>query len=371
VTNERETGAPAGVLMLAKGLGRGGTERLLCGTVRLLDPAAYRVEVAYLLPWKDALVPEVEAAGVPVQCLDAPHATSLAWLGRLRRLVRQRDIALVHTHMPAPAVAARLALPGRTPAFVHTEHNLWDRYRPATRWANRLTYGRNSAVIAVSRSVGDARPAPEVVVHGVDAPAGPPGEPAAARALLGLDGDGPVVGTVGNFTAKKDHATLVRAVARMGGDVRLVLVGLGPLEDDLRALAAREGLEERVTFAGSRGDVAALLPALDVFALSSRYEGLPIALLEAMAAGRACVATAVGGVPEVVSDGMDGVLVAPGDPDALARALTAVVDDPARRAELGRRAAARAEDFRLDAAVARIEAIYERVLARRPAARPA
>jgi glycosyltransferase involved in cell wall biosynthesis len=375
VTSERERGGPAGVLMLAKGLGRGGTERLLCGSVRLLDPARYRVEVAYLLPWKDALVPEVEAAGVPVHCLDAPHATSVAWLGRLRRLVRERDIALVHTHMPAPAVAARLALPGRAPAFVHTEHNLWDRYRPATRWANRLTYGRNAAVIAVSaavaRSVGGTRPAPEVVVHGVEPPAGPPTGPAEARSRLGLDGSGPVVGTVGNFTAKKDHATLVQALSALPADVRLVLVGLGPLEADLRALVAREGLAEQVTFAGSRDDVAALLPAFDVFALSSRYEGLPIALLEAMAAGRPCVATSVGGVPEVITDGEDGVLVPPDDPAALAAALTALLDDPARRTELGRRAAARAEDFRLDAAVARIEAVYDRVLARTPAARPA
>ncbi|HEY7069624.1 MAG TPA: glycosyltransferase [Acidimicrobiales bacterium] len=375
MTSERERGGPAGVLMLAKGLGRGGTERLLCGSVRLLDPARYRVEVAYLLPWKDALVPEVEAAGVPVHCLDAPHATSVAWLGRLRRLVRERDIALVHTHMPAPAVAARLALPGRAPAFVHTEHNLWDRYRPATRWANRLTYGRNAAVIAVSgavaRSVGGTRPAPEVVVHGVEPPAGPPTGPAEARSRLGLDGSGPVVGTVGNFTAKKDHATLVQALSALPADVRLVLVGLGPLEADLRALVAREGLAERVTFAGSRDDVAALLPAFDVFALSSRYEGLPIALLEAMAAGRPCVATSVGGVPEVITDGEDGVLVPPDDPAALAAALTALLDDPARRTELGRRAAARAEDFRLDAAVARIEAVYDRVLARTPAARPA
>ena len=108
-----------------------------------------------------------------------------------------------------------------------------------------------------------------------------------------------------------------------------------------------------------------------MFALSSRYEGLPIALLEAMAAGRACVATRVGGVPEVITDGVDGVLVPPGDHDALARAVTTVLDDPARGDDLGRRAAARAEDFRLDAAVTRIEAVYDRVLARSPAARPA
>jgi glycosyltransferase involved in cell wall biosynthesis len=376
VTSEREDGRATRVLMLAKGLGRGGTERLLCGTVRLLDRDAYDVEVAYLLPWKDALVGEIEAAGVPVHCLDGPRATSVAWLGRLRRLVRDRNIDVVHTHMPLPAVAARLALPGRHPAFVHTEHNLWDRYRPATRWANRVTYGRNAAALAVSAAVAASvrapLPRPEVVVHGVEV--APPAVPAAAaRAALGLDGDGAgslVVGTVGNFTAKKDQATLVRAVGRVPG-ARLVLVGSGPLEHDLRALVAHDGLAERVTFAGSRGDVADLLPAFDVFALSSRYEGLPIALLEAMAAGRPCVATRVGGIPEVVTDGVDGVLVPPEDPDALADALSALAADPDRRAALGSAAVTRAGDFRLDAAVERIAAVYDRVTGRaRAAAEP-
>jgi glycosyltransferase involved in cell wall biosynthesis len=384
VTSERESGGPVGVLMLAKGLGRGGTERLLAGTVRLLDPARFRVEVAYLLPWKDALVGEIEAAGVPVHCLDGPRPTSVAWLARLRRLVGDHDIDLVHTHMPAPAVAARVALPGRRPAFVHTEHNLWDRYRPLTRWANRATYGRNAAVVAVSAAVADSvrarRPVPEVVVHGVDAPDAPdapapePPDPAAARRRLGIDGAGPVIGTVGNFTAKKDHAGLVRAFARLAaGDpgAVLVLVGAGPLEDDLRAQVDAVGLAGRVVFAGSRGDVPDLLAAFDVFVLSSRYEGLPIALLEAMAAGRACVATDVGGVPEVVTDGVDGVLVPPGDPDALAAALAAVAGDADRRATLGAGAEQRAADFRLDAAVACLAAVYDRALGRRPDPAPA
>jgi len=354
------------VLMLTKGLGRGGTERLLCGTVRLLDRAAYDVEVAYLLPWKDALVGEIESAGVPVHCLDGRRATSVAWIGRLRRLVRERDVDLVHTHMPLPAVAARLALPGLRPAFVHTEHNLWDRYRPATRWANRVTYGRNAAAVAVSGAVAASvrapRPVPEVVFHGLDAPVGS-ADPAAARRALGLDLDEPVIGTVGNFTAKKDQATLVRALDRIPG-ARLVLVGTGPQEGDLRKLVADRGLADRVTFVGSRDDVAALLPAFDVFALSSRYEGLPIALLEAMAAGRACVATSVGGVPEVVTDGVDGVLVPPGDADAFAAALAGLLADPDRRVALGEKAAARSGDFRLDVAVGQLAAIYDRVTAR-------
>ena len=376
--------------MLSKGLGRGGTERLLAGTVRHLDRERFEVEVAYLLPWKDAFVTEIEAAGVPVHCLDARRQSSVGWLRRLRRLVREREIDLVHTHMPLPAAAARLALRGDRPAFVHTEHNMWGRYRLPTRLANRLTYGRNSGVIAVSDGVAGSilSPVPvEVVTHGIDVERLRPAEAearATARAALGLAPDAPVVGTVGNFTAKKDQATLLAAAAMVAGDhpgLRLVLVGSGPLEDELRSRAEELGLGEAVLFAGSRDDVFELLPAFDLFALSSRFEGLPIALLEAMASGVPPVVTRVGGIPEVVTDGgdaadaataarADGVLVEPGDPEALATALGKLLADPVRRAELGARAAGRAAAFDLAHAVRRIEAVYGRALAGGPGGTP-
>ncbi|MGH9120045.1 MAG: glycosyltransferase [Acidimicrobiales bacterium] len=369
--HERKADGRVGVLMLTKGLGRGGTERLLDGAVRLLDSSRFRVEVAYLLPWKDAFVADIEAAGVPVRCLDARRPTSVAWLGALRRLVRDHDIEVVHTHMPLTAAAARLALPGGRPVFVHTEHNLWDRYRRPTRWANRLTYGRNAAVIAVSdgvaRSVRSRGVPVEVITHGVDARAIRTGDEARrrARAELGLGRDEPVVGTVGNFTAKKDQASLLLAFAALVGDhprARLVLVGSGPLEAELRQRAEALGLAGATIFAGSRHDVLELLAGFDVFALSSRFEGLPIALVEAMATGLACVATTVGGIPEVITDGVDGLLVAPGDADALATALGKLLDDDGLRSELGHRAEGRSRDFQLAAAVHRIERVYERVL---------
>jgi glycosyltransferase involved in cell wall biosynthesis len=368
--------SPVRVLVLAKGLGRGGTERLIVGAARHLDRSQFELVVAYLLPWKDAFVADIEATGTEVVCLDAPRPTSVAWLPRLRRLVRERAIDVVHTHMPLPAVAARLALPGRRPAFVHTEHNMWDRYRRPTRWANAATYRRNARVIAVSDGVaGSIRSSVpvEVVVHGTDPSLAVTGEAAraAARADLGVAPDARVVGSVGNFTAKKDQATLLRAVAEVpaadlggGGDAVLVLVGLGPLEGELRALARDLGIAERVVFAGSRDDVFALLPALDVFALSSRFEGLPIALLEAMASGVAPVATRVGGIPEVINDGRDGVLVDPGDPTGLAAALTRVLGDDDERARIGACARARAGDFDLVHAVRRAEEIYRQALGR-------
>jgi glycosyltransferase involved in cell wall biosynthesis len=365
-------GDPVGVLMLTKGLGLGGTERLIAGAVRHLDPARFRAEVAYLLPWKDALVDEIRHDGVPVHCLDARHATSVAWIARLRQLVRSHDIGIVHTHMPVPAVAARLAFGAHGPAIVHTEHNLWGRYRPATRWANRATYGRNDAVIAVSDGVAasiKSRVPVDVVLHGVEAchVRREPGARSAARASLGLGADEPVIGTVGNLTTKKDHETLLRAIALAREAVpaiRLVLVGSGPLDAEIHRHIAALGLDDSVILTGSRDDVPDLLPGFDVFALSSRFEGLPIALLEAMATGLACIATTVGGIPEVVTDGHDGLLVDPGDPAGLAAAVVALLDDPRRREELGHNAAERAGQFDLTTAVRRIERVYDEALGR-------
>ncbi|MFF0298207.1 glycosyltransferase [Kitasatospora sp. NPDC004614] len=360
------TGRPARVLWLAKGLGRGGAEQLLVNCARHADRSRYAIEVAYVLPHKDALVPALAAAGLPVHCLGA--APARRWPLRLRALLAERRYDLVHTHMPVPAVAARL-LPGRR-KLVHTEHNLWERYRLPTRWANALTYGRNDAVIAVSHAVaaGIERRRPgdwlTVVHHGPDlgdAPSGPAAR-RAARAELGLPEDALVIGTVGNLTAKKDQATLLAAFAllrREHPNSRLVLVGSGPLEAQLRERAG-----EGVLFAGSRGDVPALLPGLDVFCLSSRQEGLPVALMEAMTSGLPSVVTRVGGMPEVLDDGVEGRLVPPGDPAELVTALKELAADPGLRARMGAAARERSKSFDVAGAQRAIERVYARVLAR-------
>jgi glycosyltransferase involved in cell wall biosynthesis len=220
----------------------------------------------------------------------------------------------------------------------------------------------------VARSIRSRRAPIEVVTHGVDPGRARRGAAACdrARAELGLEPGDAVIGTVGNFTAKKDQASLLRAMAAVVRDhprARLVLVGSGPLEAELKHTASDLGLADRAVFAGSRHDIVDLLPGFDVFALSSRFEGLPIALLEAMATGLACVATRVGGVPEVVTDGRDGILVEPGDPDALATALGKLLGDENLRGDLGRRAARRSEDFQISAAVHRLERIYLRAVA--------
>ena len=366
----------SGVLILIKGLGRGGAEQLLLSGVPYLDTGRYRYQFAYLLPWKDSLVPELRAAGPTVHCLDG--ASGAGWAGRLRSLIRREGIGVVHAHSPVAAAGAR-AVAGRRTRVVYTEHNLWGRYHPATYAANLVTFPRNDHVFAVSETVrasirypGPLRllpmPPVETLHHGLD-PAALPAPVQGhdgVRAELGLPADAPVVGSVANFKAAKDHATLLRAAVQVREavpSVRFVLVGQGPLEAETRRLAGELGLDQTVVFAGFRPDATRLMAAFDAFALSSTYEGLPIALIEAMATGCPAVVTRVGGTPEVVADGVHGYLVPPKDPAALAAGLTRLLGDRSLRAGMGAAAAGRAQDFDIRRAVRRMEQVYARLLA--------
>jgi glycosyltransferase involved in cell wall biosynthesis len=211
----------------------------------------------------------------------------------------------------------------------------------------------------------------EVIRNGVDverAPYGPEAR-AAARRRLGVADEELLVGCVASLYPKKDHRSLIEAFARLEPArlrAQLVMVGSGPLEADLRARAAQLGLANRVMFVGSVPDPPALLPGFDVFALSSRYEGLPNALLEAMAAGLPAVATDVGGVAEVLEDGVSGLLAPAGDVPALAAALDRLLQDGQLRLEMGRRARELAGRFDIREVTRRTSEVYERVLVSHP-----
>jgi glycosyltransferase involved in cell wall biosynthesis len=368
------------VLWLTKGLGLGGAERLLSLMAPRLDRDDFTVEVAYVLPWKDAFVPDLERAGIRTISLGAARTAETAWPRRLRTLLRDGRYAIVHTHSPVPAALARVSVRAAS-RLVHTEHNLWDRYRWPTFAANSLTYARNDAVLAVSDGVAASivrprwsrfgpMPPVETLLHGVEPGSVPRGPEARARArhLLELADRTPVVGCVANFTPKKDHAGLLVAIGevrKLVPDVVLILVGSGPLEAELRARVRERDLEGTVRFLGSRDDVLELLPGLDLFVLGSRFEGLPISLLEAMSAEIAVVATSVGGVPEAVTDGVEGTLVAPGRPQELAAAIAYLLREPGRRATLAAAAADRVRaDFSIERAVLRTERLYRQLLER-------
>ncbi len=324
------------VLHLIKGLGPGGAERLLVNQARALagDDGDLRIQVAYLLPGKDQLVPELEAAGWETTCLGSGRVWDLRWAWRFRRQVRGGAIDVVHGHSPLVSSVARLVLatvpPGRRPASMYTEHNEWGRHRRLTRLLNRITIGREDRVLAVSSGVRESMPAGldvEVLRHGIDvaAVAAHAADRDAVRAELGLEADHVVVGIVANVRREKRYDVLLDAAARVvarNDRVRFVAVGQGPLEDEVADQHRRLELGDRFQLLGYRTDATRVMSGFDLFTLTSDHEGLPVALMEAIALGLPVVATHVGGIAEAL-EGSDAILVEPGDVDALAAAYLA------------------------------------------------
>jgi glycosyltransferase involved in cell wall biosynthesis len=370
--------APIRVCWVVKGLGPGGAERLLVSAASAHDRDMFEFEVVYLLPWKDHLVAELTALGVRCTCLGVRTEYDLRWAARLRALLMARLPDVVHMHSPYAASVTRLVvrtLPsGVRPALVSTEHNPWRTFKTPTRYANALTAPLDDVVFAVSNETRDSmwslrRKRTEVLVHGIDVAAVKKlrAERDDVRRELGVDTAMPLVGTVANYHPKKDWPNLLHAarlLADRGVELRVCAVGQGPLEDNVKALHRELHLDDVVTLTGYRPDAARLMAGCDVFALSSRWEGLPVALMEASALGLPIVATRVGGVADTFHDGIDAVLVPPGSPRALADGIERVIEDPLLRARLHAAASAHAVDFEIERAANRIESVYRSLVER-------
>jgi glycosyltransferase involved in cell wall biosynthesis len=372
------------VLVLIKCLGYGGAEQLLVHMMRHRDRERFDYEVAYVLESENELVPEVEAAGVPVHSLGARSNRDLSWTLRLRALLLGGNYDIVHFHLPYAAVFGRMAaitLPRRRrPALVSTEHTLWNRLALIWRVSNRATIGLDDRVLIVSEAARRTLPRTlqqrvQVVVHGIEP------DPVRAtmqqrealrrdvRAEFGLE-DGEVLAlTVANLRPEKGHDILLRA-ARLTADrlvpVRFVAAGQGPMRGELEAQHRQLGLGERFVFAGERSDVLRLLAGADLFVLPSRQEGLPVVIMEATTAGVPLVVTAVGELPLLFTDGVDALVVPPDQPEALARAVAALAGDAELRARLACGSRARSELFDVTRCVGEIEDVYDEVRPAQP-----
>lgn len=327
--------------------GVGGQERVALDLAIGQRARGHRVSVISLAPQPaGAMAIEFEDAGVRVGHVPKRDGLDPTLVPRLARALRGYRSDVVHTHNPLPLIygapAARLA----GAAAIHTKHGANPGsagHRILRRAAAQLTH----AFVAVSgtteaqaRELHDA-PARRIctIPNGIrlDRYAPDPEARAAARVELGL-GDAWVVGTVGRLDPWKNQALLVRAMApHLSSAVRLVIVGDGDSRDEVEAAIAALPDPRWVVMTGKRMDVPSLVHAFDVFALSSRTEGLPLVVPEAMAAALPIVATAVGGLPEVVLDGWTGRLV-PVDEAALSAALGQLVDDHEAARAMGRRA---------------------------------
>jgi glycosyltransferase involved in cell wall biosynthesis len=323
------------VLILIKGLGIGGAERLIAEGAAHWDRDRFDYRVAYLLPWKDQLVAEIAGHGVSVDCLGSERGLGLIAYRRLRAVVSEWAPDLIHAHLPSSGILARL-VNGRP--VVYTEHNIAASYRQPTRSVNRFTYSRNAAVIAVSEAVADSLagypgPTPIVIPNGVSVSVSA-AEIEEIRTELGVQPEQSLVVHVGNIRPHKGHENLIAATALLvAEDPNVLVVSVGAEKHDgdlarVRESAIAAGVSEHIRFMGRCENARSFLAAADVVVNPADVEGLPLAILEALALSRPVVATAVGGVPTVVVDNVTGLLVPPGNPQALATGVLTALESP-------------------------------------------
>lgn len=358
------------VLTVIDALMTAGAETVATRFALSLDPDRFESIICSTRPSARHHVKAARAAGVEVLELGRRSKIDV-WRWRpLWRLLRSGRVDVLHAHKHGSNLWAALLKPrGRLPVLLAHEHS-WSYEGTLRRVLDReLIARRADAVVAVSqvdrlRMVELERIPPEKVAfvpNGI--PDRPPGDGEWFRRELGLAPSDSVVGTVCGLRPEKEVETALRALGRLAPHrpgLRFVVVGDGPERAHLERLADELGVP--TVFAGHRAneEMADLLAAMDVLVLSSRFEGMPLAVLEWMAAGKAIVASRVGGIPTILEDGEEAVLVPPRDYVAFADAIARLLDDPDERQRLGVSAQRRQrEQFRFDQTISTLENLYE------------
>lgn len=353
----------------------GGAEKTLFSLATLLDPRRFDVAGVVSLKPFGPYAERLKAMGVKTHTLGLRGRPGLATLGALCKLIEHERPDVVHAQMYQAIQLCRLAKRRLGGFRLVSSPRVNYRTRSAfTLLLDSVLKGQDDLLIAESKATRDHlvkrlgyRPAKvRVVYNGVDLAGWPASrlERQKKRLELRLGADEVLLGSVGRLDAQKGHSILIEAMARLrkGFKCRLVILGEGPLRPQLEAQIRRHKLEGAVMLLGERDDVTAWLSALEIFVLPSLWEGLPNSLLEAMALGLPCVASAVDGVPEVLA-GDCGVLVPPSNPAALYERLAKLIAEPELRAKYGAAAKERiGKDFSLIGMMSAYEQAYTDVL---------
>lgn len=340
---------PVHVMQIIDSMGLGGAEVLLRDLTSSLIASDYRVSVCYNT--QGPIAKEIEAMGVPITRLPRLGRVDPALLWRIYSKIKKVKPDIVHTHLFKSDLHGRLAarLAG-VPVVISTLHNCHN-------WAKNPVlggvYGANARladhIIAVSDEVRDysirySHIDPKKITTIANAiPLARFRDNRSFRAKIrqefNISPNAPVIGIVARLTEQKDHDIFLHAaqiILKSAPETIFLIVGDGPLGDDLKALSISLGIQNSVIFSGPRQDVPAIMGALDILVFSSRWEGLPVALLEGLASSLPVVATSVGGVPGVIQNGITGSLVPPSDLNALAFSCISLINDAALRERIAR-----------------------------------
>lgn len=360
------------ILHIIKSLGRGGAEMLLPETLKLHDKSKFEFHYIYFLPWKDQMVEEIEKAGGTVICIKAGNNLNL--LSKYKQVATycaKKQIDIIHAHLPWSGFLSRLVYKKTKIPVIYTEHNIQERYHIATQKLNALTFNWQSKALGVSADVTrsiieNINPIIPVqtLLNGVNTTKFKRNQETSKKIKKAYDipEDFRIIGKIAVFREQKDLFTWVKAFKKVHTAFPRVyglLVGAGPLEKEIKAFIYKEGLTNNIILPGLQIDTLAYFSAMDIFMMSSQFEGLPIALLEAMSTGCAIVSTRAGGVVEAVRDRKDGLLCDVGDADTLAKSCIEILENPERRKELQKAARNRVvKSFSLATMVDELEMNY-------------
>ena len=353
------------VLRVLPSLEMGGVEKTLISLLPHLEEKGFTVKVCTLYR-KDILAKELEKIGIPVINIGMRARIDidlkyLRGIFHLAEFIRKEKFHIVHTHLYRANTPGRIAaILARVPIIIANEHNVdsWKTF--SQRRMDRFLAKFTDKIIAVSQKVkkfyvnevGIPEDKLEVIYNGVDLKRFEKDfDKRKKRKELGLPLSSPLVGTIGRLQPQKDHKTFLKAsslILKKFPKVHFLIVGGGSLRDELEDFTKELKIEKNVHFLGERKDIEEILPLMDIFVLTSKREGFPITILEAMACGLPVVATSVGGCPELVEEGETGFIVSPKNPVLLSKRVINLLRNRALGGKMGQKAKKRANLFTIE-----------------------
>ena len=369
--------APVQVLHIIKSLGRGGAETLLPETLAKHDQERFQFHYIYFLPWKDQMVKQIKEGGGRVTCFEANNNFQIfRKVSKIADYVKEHNIQVIHCHLPWAGIVGRLVGKKTGVPVVYTEHNKWERYHKFTYLLNKLSFSAQDKVIAVSEDVAQSikkhykqpKPQIQVVLNGINTEKFSKSWSSSIdiRRELNIPSEALVIGLVCVFRVQKrlhQWLEVAKQLHNQNNTLHFIIAGDGPLKEEVHAKAAELQMNGHIHFVGLQTEIRPYLKAMDIFMMSSEFEGLPIALLEAMSMECMPACTAAGGIPELVKNNINGVLVPVEKPMELVDALSPLLNQPERIKELGKAARKTVEtSFSMQQMVTDIESIYTHLL---------
>ena len=328
------------VLHIIKSLGRGGAETLLPETLKIHNKNKFEFYYIYFLPWKDQLVNEIESNGGDVSCFQAKNNIEL--ILKYREIVEFCDVNkvdVIHGHLPWAGFVGRIVHFKTKIPVLYTEHNMQERYHFATKFLNKISFNFQNIAFGVSQEVTKSiieniKPniKVETLLNGVNTNHYKPENQSTVRQELGIPENATLIGNVAVFRFQKRLVEWLRVmskIVKVNPNVFGVIVGAGPLENEIKAEWERLGLQKNVLFTGLQTNVKPYFEAMDIFMMTSSFEGLPIAMLEAMSMECAIVATSAGGIKEVIRNNKDGITVDVANWQSISEHVNKLINDQA------------------------------------------